>query len=438
MGSHGHSRLRVDLIAGNIMAELPLGRADYFRGVAKEARIQTRNRYYESNPVLTDSQTALIARPGLKRFIYVGNGPIRAVYTQPGDFNEALFVISGTEWYRVDLDGTVTLLQGGIANLGTPSMAATGPIGTTPEYLFMADGAELYLYMANAYATGIISGSPANSDVIAIGTQVYYQFTNGSVDAGAPDGSIANPWLVSLGSGDSDAWENFANAINVLGNAGTDYSTATQANPLVQAFSFLANSVSVRATAVGALGNDVATTETGSGIAWGSATLTGGGGPLVTQVQTPGDVGVISLGYIASYVVVIPAQGDDSTINGRFFWIEPGETTIDPLDFATAERAPDPVYNVIVFGDQFWLPGSNTTEVWYFTGNINAPVQRLQGVTFDRGTWAGTALQVKESMIIVDSDGGVFQVAGGLNRISNPSVEERIRKAIATQAANVP
>jgi hypothetical protein len=161
----------------------------------------------------------------------------------------------------------------------------------------------------------------------------------------------------------------------------------------------------------------------------------GGGGDYVTVVATPDDVGPISVGYIASYVVVIPAQGEG--INGRFWWINPGETTIDPLDFATAERAPDPVFSVVVFADQFWLPGSNTTEVWYFTGNVDSPVLRLQGVTFDRGTWQGAAIAVKESMVIVDSDGGVFQIAGGLKRISNPSIEQRIRESIQFQASRI-
>jgi hypothetical protein len=158
--------------------------------------------------------------------------------------------------------------------------------------------------------------------------------------------------------------------------------------------------------------------------------------PSVTTVSTPDDVGVISLGYIASYVVVVPAQ--DEGVNGQFYWIEPGETTIDPLNFATAERAPDPIFQVVVFVDQFWLPGSNTTEVWYFTGNFDSPVARLQGVTFDRGTWEGTAVQVKESMIVVDADGGVFQIAGGLKRISRPDIEERIRVAIAQYEASHP
>lgn len=417
------------------MVDLPLGRADYNRKVAKEARIQTRNRYFEQNPILTDGGSALIARPALMRWLYAGEGPTRAVYSQSGDFNGALFVVSGTEWYRVDRDKTVTLLKTGLNPQTAISMAATGTIGdgvgATPEYLFMSDGRNLFLYIENSYATGILSGTPANADAVNLGS-VYYAFTNASVDAGTPDGTLANPWLVALGGTDAETWDNFGAAINATGTAGTQYSTALTINPDAKAYSINASSVQVRANTPGALGNDVVTTETGAAITWGAATLTNGGNGQVTEVQTPQDVGVISLGYIASYVVVIPAQGED--INGRFYWIEPGETTIDPLNFATAERAPDPILEVIIFGDQFWLPGTTTTEVWYFTGNILAPVQRLQGVTFDRGTWQGTAIQVKESMMIVDSDGGVFQVSGGLTRVSNPAIEERIRNAIQYQA----
>ena len=290
------------------MPDIPLGRADYHRTIPREARVQTRNRFFEQNPVLSENLAALISRPGLRRWLSVGPGPIRGVYSQPGSFGDDLFVVSGDELYRITSAGVATFIANGLAMRGYVSMAATGNIGETPEYLFLADGRNLWVYDAT-------------------------------------------------GAGSFDA------------------------------------------------------------------------------VVTPEDVGVISVGYIASYVVVIPAQGEG--INGRFFWIEPGEKTLDPLNFATAERAPDPVYSVVVFGDQFWLPGSSTTEVWYFTGVIDAPVARLQGVTFDRGTWEGTAIQVKESMVIVDRDGGVFQIAGGLNRISNPSIEERIRRAIARQAARV-
>jgi hypothetical protein len=415
--------------------DIPLARSDYFRGVAKEAHLITRNRYFEANPVLTEKQVALIARPALRRWLYVGDGPIRGVYSQPGSFDDALFVVSGTEWWRVDKDGTKTLLQAGIRGGGASvSMAGTGFIGTTPEYMFMADGAILYLYVENGYALGTITGVPANNDVVRVDT-IYYKFTNAGVNAGAPAGTLANPWLVALGASTAAAWQNLADAFGATGVAGTQYSTALTANAAIQVRSISGTSVSVRANAIGALGNAIITTETGAAIAWGAGTLAGGGNPSVTQVATPDDVGIISLGYLKSYIIAVPAQGQG--INGRFFWIEPGETTLDPLNFATAERAPDPIFAVVVFGDQFWLPGSNTTEVWYFTGNIDNPVLRLQGVTFDRGTWEGTALQVKESMIIADSDGGVFQISGGLKRISRPDIEERIRKAIAFQASRI-
>jgi hypothetical protein len=119
---------------------------------------------------------------------------------------------------------------------------------------------------------------------------------------------------------------------------------------------------------------------------------------------------------------------------GRFYWIEPGETTIDELDFATAESHPDAVLGVLPFGDQFWLPGERSTEVWYPTGDSSAPMLRLQGVVFDRGCWEGTAVAIKETLVVTDADGGVFAFRGGApQRISNPGIEEQIREAIQTQ-----
>lgn len=414
--------------------DIPLSRSDYFRGVAKEARIRTRNRYFEQNPVLTDQGSALLPRMGLRRYLAVGDGPIRGIYSQAGSFNSAAFVASGDQLWRVDIDGTITLI-GDLPSpslLGFASMAATSNIGVTPAYLFVAAGSTLMCYMENGYATGAITGAPANNDVVRVDA-MYYKFTSGAVDTGTPLGTVGNPWLVALGVTDAGSWQNLADAFRNFGTPGVQYSTALIANPSITVQAILADGLHVRANTVGTAGNAIVTTETGAAIAWAAGTLSGGGGVSYFEVPTPENVGIISLGYIASYVVVVPAQGQD--INGRFFWINPGETTIDALDFATAERAPDAISGVVVFGDQYWLPGSGTTEVWYFTGNIDAPTLRTQGVVFDRGAWEGTAIQVKDSMIIADNEGGVFQIKGGTKRISRPDVEERIRKAIAYQAA---
>lgn len=414
--------------------DIPLSRSDYLRAVAKEARIRTRNRYFEKNPILTEGQSALLPRMGLRRAVEVGDGPILGVYNQAGSFDNAVFTKSGADLWRVDTNLAATRI-GALAapNLKSfASMAATSNIGVTPAYLFVAAGSALMCYMENGYATGAISGTPANNDVVQAGT-MYYKFTTGSVDTGTPDGTVTNPWLVAIGVTAAGSWQNLADAFSNSGTPGTQYSTVLVANDSITVQAILATGINVRANAVGAEGDTVATTETGAAIAWGGTTLSGGGSPAYFEVPTPDNVGIISVTYIASYVVVVPAQGQG--INGRFFWIEPGETTIDPLNFATAERAPDPISEAVAFGDQFWLPGSNTTEVWYFTGNFDAPVLRVQGVVFDRGAWEGTALQVKDSMIIVENSGGVFQIKGGVKRISRPDVEERIREAIAYQAA---
>jgi hypothetical protein len=108
----------------------------------------------------------------------------------------------------------------------------------------------------------------------------------------------------------------------------------------------------------------------------------------------------------------------------------PGENEIFPLDFATAERSPDKLHQVVVFSDMFWLCGEKTTEPWITTGDPTTPMQRYRSILFDRGSWEGTAIQVKDSLIVIDQDGAVFQIKGGLNRISTPQIEERIRRAI--------
>lgn len=410
------------------MTDIPLGKSDYFRHVAKEARIYLRNRYFESNPILTEEPVGLIARPAKKRWLDVGLGPIRGVRSQAGSFSDALFTVSGSEWYRVDIDESSTLLQTGIGGDQYPvSMAITGTLGETPAYAFLADGSTLYVYIEDGYSVGTLTGTPANTDVVRVGSY-YYQYTNGSVDAGTPDGSLANPWLVAVGIDGFDSLTVLKDALNASGVAGADYTTTLIQNPDARGYYVTATTLQVVARALGSAGDTVVTTETG-GLAWGAGTLQNGGTPLVYIVPTPDGWGTISVAYIANYVIVVPAANEST--NGRFYWINPGEIEIDPLDFATAERSPDPISEVVVFGDQFWLPGTTTTEVWYPTGDPNAPMLRLQGVTFDRGAWGGTAVQVKDSMIIVDSNGGVFRIAGGIEPIGRPDIAERIRNAIA-------
>lgn len=417
------------------MVKVNFNTSDFQRQVAGEGALVQKNRYFEKNPFLTDDGTALIARPGLKRLTDVGDGPIRGMASEAGSFNGDLFLASGGSLWRMDNKLNKTSIYTGLFNpeRGVVRMAITAQIGDTPEYMFAADGRNLFVYVANGYAMGTLTGSPANNDVVRI-DNVYYKWTNGSVNAGTPDGTLSNPWLVNLGVTSINAFTNLASAINVSGLAGTDYSTSTTKNGLVVATNWTSTLVSVRASLVGLLGNSIITTETGSGIVWSNGgTLTGGGSPSISQVQIPNDMGVIDVAVINSFVIVVPVQLNG--YQGRFYWIEPGETTVDPLNFATAERSPDGVYGVQVFGDQFWLPGESTTEVWYVSQDATNRMQRLQGVVLDRGSWQNTSKAIHETMILVDGDGGVFTVNGSSpQRISTPDIEEEIRLAIERQS----
>lgn len=421
------------------MENLPIFPSDYLRGVSKAPLLSMINRFAEKNPALTDTEASFIARPGLRKFTTVGSGPIRALYSSAGAFDSDLFVVSDNELYRISSETGVSTLIGVIGNpgnVGDVSMAATAPIGTeVPSFLFIAEGGVLLYYTDNGFAIAVLAstGAIANGDTVQLDT-VYYQWTNGSVDSGTPDGTSGSPWLVSLGVSNAEAIENLANAVNRSGGSGIIYSTALIEHPTVETLNYTPTDISFKSKVPGTEGNTYDSVATGANIAFSSVTFTDGGTGQLNQITLPEDAGAISVTYINSYVIVVPVQDEDLGTLGTFYWVEPGEVIIDPLNFANAERSPDRINQVITFSDMFWLFGDTTTEPWVTTGTQAAPMQRFQGILFDRGTWEGTAIKVRDSMITVDEQGGVFIVNNGQRRISNPAIEERVRKAIGSQS----
>jgi hypothetical protein len=423
------------------MQDIPLFPTDYRRSVAKAPFIPLVNRYVEQNPSLNDSEVSVIARPGMRKFVEVGEGPVRALYSSAGAFNDSLFAVSGGELYKIDSTTGIGSLIGAIStnSVGDVSMAATSPIGTeVPSYLFIAEGGVLYVYTDNGHAFGkleLVGLTINNGFTVSVGG-VYYQWTNASVNAGTPDGTVGNPWLVALGIDPAASFLNLFEAIQAVGIPGTTYSSGiTVANAFVEATSFTATEFFVEAREAGTGGNSIALTSSTANLVWNGSTLSGGGADRLTQVRMPDDAGAISVSYINSFVIVVPVQEDSIGTTGKFYWVDPGERIVSPLNFANAERSPDKINQVITFGDMFWLFGDTTTEPWVTTGNADAPMQRFQGILFDRGSWPGTAVKVRDVMIVADEEGGVFQISNGQQRISNPSIEERLRKAISSDAS---
>lgn len=424
------------------MVTIPLGTSDFRRGVSKSPQIRVRNRYFEQNPTNQVEGSALLARPGLQRWLAAGDGPNRGgPYSQPGSFNDALFVMSGRVLYKVGTDLSVTLIGNSFFedndDTTRASMAATAAIGTTPERLFIADGKQLKVYQADTYARGELNtpSGIANNDVVQIGS-IYYRFTNGSVDSGTPAGSSAHPWLVAHVADTRTNLENLLAAVNDSGTAGTTYSTALVANASAVATASTADTLFVRASVIGTSGNAVATTTTISGATWTAATLTGGVDDGLSIVDVPDGLAAISVAFIAGYIIVVPAPTEG--FKGRFYWIEPGQDTINPINFATAERSADPLVSVRAVGDQFALFGTNSTEMWYPTGDLLSPFERSQTRVFDRGLWEGSDVAIKDTLILMDTDGTIYRIDGsGPQRISDNSIEERTRAAIKQAVTQV-
>lgn len=149
------------------------------------------------------------------------------------------------------------------------------------------------------------------------------------------------------------------------------------------------------------------------------------GTAAIAEVVTPGNVEISKLAYIGGYVICVQESSQ------RFYWIEPGDITIDALNFAEAEGAPDGITAVVVLGDQIYFFGKDTVEVWYLSGDSAAPFQRLQGKLMETGCLENAACRIagQDNFFFIASD-GTARLGSNLERVSTPGMEERFRRAI--------
>lgn len=144
-------------------------------------------------------------------------------------------------------------------------------------------------------------------------------------------------------------------------------------------------------------------------------------GATVSTLATPSSLGFSSVGTINQYFLF------SQTGTSRFYWLEPGETVIDPLNFANAESGPDAIIAVVVLGDEIWLFGEATTEVWIPTGNPAAPFQRVGGRGWARGCRDRDSIaKMDNSIYWVGNDGIVYRADAQPVRVSDHTIEERI------------
>lgn len=438
------------------MTQVPLGKGAYERLYAGAPIVELLNRWLEANPANIREGTSVLARPGttqvgppLNQGTFTGFGAMRGNYTLSGLFNDSLFVVCGSNLYKVDQDLTTTHILGTIDGVGYPEVAWQA--GASYQRLWISDGVLLQYYQGESSSSGTLTltGAVVNGvDTFEVGG-VYY--TWGTIFAGTDAGTVSDPFIVnptsvSLGLAPLDQ---LVLAITATGSSGIDYSgTITGPNTEVTAGNNSgispATSVKLSNLIPGSAGDTTTFTVTGGSAltASGSGTLANGGIQALQGCTMPEGITPGSITQVSSYVLVSAANSQ------KFYWVNPGEITIDPLNFASKESSPDPIIHMRAVGDQVMIMGSKSTENWYATGTLTSPFAPIEGRVYARGVLNGTPVVVNDGIILVGDDGRVYSIgfqqgdatdtSWGVNRISNNGIEERIRYQIRREQGLTP
>ena len=116
---------------------------------------------------------------------------------------------------------------------------------------------------------------------------------------------------------------------------------------------------------------------------------------VFAQITDPDFPGAVTVGYLDGYFVF-------NEPNSQKIWVTEllDGTSVDPLDFASAEGSPDGLVAVNVDHREAWLFGTDSIEVWYNAGQADFPLTRIQGAFNEIGCVA--------SFSIAKLDNGLF------------------------------
>lgn len=176
-------------------------------------------------------------------------------------------------------------------------------------------------------------------------------------------------------------------------------------------------------TNLGALEGDgpvsIAGNEGGIMVAAGS-TMRHYNGTTLSDVLFPDGVGVAKVISGAGRFIALRED------TGKFYWTPILSSTIDPLDFATAENQPDRAKDALFIDDILMIFGTETVEFWPNTGDGDLPFQPLEGRVIEKGIRAtGCAVAIGSTFAWVTNENQVC-LSDENNIISNNGLQERI------------
>jgi hypothetical protein len=139
--------------------------------------------------------------------------------------------------------------------------------------------------------------------------------------------------------------------------------------------------------------------------------------------------GAVTVGYLDGYFVFNEPSSQKIWVTALL-----DGTSVDPLDFASAEGSPDGVVGLIVDHREVWVFGTNSVEVWYDAGTADFPLQRVQGAFNEIGCVAPYSIAKMDNGVFwlgqdARGQGIVYRAEGYTGkRISTHAVEWQIQQ----------
>jgi hypothetical protein len=138
-----------------------------------------------------------------------------------------------------------------------------------------------------------------------------------------------------------------------------------------------------------------------------------------------------SIDFMDGFFLLTELDGQRHQISGLF-----DGSTLDALDFASAEYRPDDLVIGFVDHSEWWLFGETTIEVWSNEGLADYPFVRVAGAQMERGCLQPNTVAKLDNTVLWTGDDKIAYRADQYTpaRISNHHVEAAIRAATSLSA----
>lgn len=351
-------------------------------------------------------KSVLYGTPGLKPSLAIPPTPksCRAARQALG----YLWALFGSDLHRVDAAGNVVTCSGALISAEGPAM--------------MSD---------NGIQLSVLS----NKETFVVGAataKFTFQVTGGTYAAGTNKITAMLVDSVSIIGGAVDWTGSNAGAARAIAKAVNDHTSSPDYTATVTG-----DKVTIAAADAGPDPNGFAVSITTGGDVTLSATageLTGGAAVSteVIKVESDGypEEGADSIDYMDGYTIWNRSGTKQFFLSGLY-----DTTSIDPLDFASAESTPATLLRAFVDHRELWLFKAQGIEVWANTGASPFPFERIPGAVLEKGCAAGLTVAKADSSVFWLGDDLVVYRATGYQpaRISTHGMEDEIG-AFATVA----